>query len=424
MRNIILFDSESRERLLPLTFTRPIGELRIGILTIREKWERHLGGKVSYITQDYLSGKFPIQIEEDNLVIDAAVLPNEEFCQLIRQLGTNEALLHNGDFIAARIPKNQFYLLMNNEEFENLSGYELEGIHLSKIQYLWDIFQLNKQALVDDFQLLTKGRQTERISDTNRVTGRENIFVEPGAIVEFSTLNAIDAPIYIGKNATIMEGCLVRGGLAMGNNSILKMGTKIYGPTTLGPYCKVGGELKNSVLFGYSNKSHDGYLGNSVLGEWCNLGANTSNSNMKNNYSNVRVWDYTENDFQNSGEQFCGLFMGDHSKCGINTMFNTGTVVGVFANIFGAGFPKKFIPSFSWGAVESEGTYRLEKACEVGDKVWKRRKKNLDNIEKEILSAIFEQTAIYRSWENNRSKTPREARKKTISRQPDPIKSN
>jgi len=231
------------------------------------------------------------------------------------------------------------------------------------------------------------------------VIAANNIFLEEGAVVECSNLNATKGPIYVAKNATIMEGCSIRGSFSLGEHSTLKMGTNIYGPTTVGPHCKVGGEVKNSVIMGYSNKAHAGYLGNSVIGEWCNLGADTNNSNLKNNYSNVKVWSYDAEQFVNSGEQFCGLFMGDHSKTGINTMFNTGTVVGVCSNIFGAGFPSKYIPSFSWGGVNKQDTYQLEKAKELGAKVYQRRNLAFDDIEQSIFQTIFDHTKKYRPWE-------------------------
>ena len=404
MKNIILFDSDVWSQLLPLTFTRPVAELRVGILTIRQKWEQFLNGTASYMTQDYLSKKYPISIEGENYVINGAVLPSPKLCKLINQLEDNEVLLEEGEFIAAKLGESQFYHLMNNEDLDALTGVDIDGTPFLKINHTWDLFKINAQAIQLDFDLLTKGRKSAPLSSTNRLIGENQVFLEEGAKVEATVLNTTDGPIYIGKNAEIMENCMIRGGFALGDNAILKMGAKIYGPTTVGPYCKVGGEVKNSLILGYSNKSHDGYLGNSVIGEWCNLGANTNNSNMKNNYSNVKVWNYKKKALVNSGEQFCGLTMGDHSKCGISTMFNTGTVVGVFANVFGAGFPDKFIPSFSWGAVNHSTTYRIEKALEVMEKVYERRNKVLDDVERNILKSIFEQTSVFRTWEENVNK--------------------
>jgi len=404
MTNIILFDSEVRDQLLPFTFTKPMGELRIGILTIREKWEHFLKGTASYITQDYLSDKFPTIVKSENYVINGAILPNPTLCQMISRLSFNEALLHKGDFIAAKLNEIQFNHLMNDEAIESLEGLELQGYStIHKIEHVWDLYKLNGIAQEIDYQILTKNRTSQPISSTNRIIAAHNIFLEEGAVVECSNLNATLGPIYISKNAEIMEGCSIRGGFALGENSTLKMGANIYGPTTIGPHCKAGGEIKNSIIMGFSNKAHAGYLGNSVIGEWCNLGADTNNSNLKNNYSEVKVWNYDAEQLVQSGEQFCGLFMGDHSKCGINTMFNTGTVVGVFANIFGSGFPKKYIPSFTWGGVQINDTYQLEKALELGDRVYKRRNLPFNKIEQDIIKTIFNQTAKHRSWEINSS---------------------
>lgn len=406
MTNIILFDSEVRDQLLPFTFTRPIGEIRIGILKIREKWEKWLHGTASYITQDYLKEKFPVRVEVENYVINGSILPNTPLCQLINNLELNEALLSNGTFIAAKLDQIQFAHLMNDEEIETLVGYEVEETPLYRIENIWDIFKLNGIAIESDFKLLTRGRKSQPISETNRVIGREQIFLEEGAIVECANLNATAGPIYIGKNAEVMEGCSIRGGFSLGANSRVKMSAAIYGGTTIGPHCTAGGEIKNVVMMGYSNKGHDGYLGNSVIGEWCNLGADTNNSNLKNNYSNVKVWNYDVDEFVDSEELFCGLFMGDHSKCGINTMFNTGTVVGVHTNIFGAGFPKKHIPSFTWGGIDGNATYLLDKAMEVGNKVYTRRSLAFDEVEQALAKSIFQQTTKYRFWEDHTVKEP------------------
>jgi len=399
MRNIILFDDSVRENFLPLTFTRPVAEIRIGILTIREKWEHALEGKVSFITQDYLSDKYEINIEEDNFVINGSVLPSAQLKRLILQLEPNQALLENGDLIATRLSRQQFHFLMEEEELEELHGFELEDTEYMRIKNTWEIFSKNDEALQADFEMITKGRTSQPLSETNRVIGDHPIFLEEGAKVEFATLNTTKGPIYVGKNAEIMEGGLVRGPLAMCNNSLLKLGAKVYGATTLGPHCKIGGEVSNIVAFGYSSKGHDGYLGNSVLGEWCNLGADTNSSNLKNNYADVRLWNYPSERFLNTGLTFCGLIMGDHSKCGINSMFNTGTVVGVFANIFGSGFPRNFVPSYSWGGAGGYSTYKFSKACEVAEKVMARRNIELNEKDKSILESVFEITTNFRRWD-------------------------
>ena len=402
MKNLILFDSDVRDRLLPFTYTRPVGEIRLGILTIREKWEKWLNGKGSYITQEYLSDKFPIRIQKENFVINSAILPNRPLCHLIEQLEINEALLWKGDLVAAKFSQEQFTRLMKNEDLEELSGVNLQGAEFSHIGSLADLFRYNEQELRNDYRLLTEGRTSQPLSPTNRTLGQD-IFLEEGAQVEHATLNATAGPIYIGKGAEVMEGAMVRGGLALCDHSQLKMGAKIYGATTIGPWCKVGGEVHNSVFFGYSNKAHDGFLGNSVIGEWCNIGADSNNSNLKNNYEEVRLWNYASGKFEPTGTQFCGLFMGDHSKCGINTMFNTGTVIGVSANVFGHGFPRQFIPSFAWGGASGFSTYKTDKAFETAERVMERRNLKFEAQDRLILLRVFEESAKYRAWEKKKS---------------------
>ncbi len=401
MKNIILFDDDSREKFLPLTFTRPFGELRIGILTIREKWERWLAGRASYITQDYLTERYPIDISEDNFIINSSVLPNHQLCSVIRQLNENEAILKNGELIATRLNDRQIEKLINDEEITELEGHDLDDIALTKLEQLTDLFRLNDEAIRSDFKLITDGRTSASLNKSNWVKGAENIFVEAGVEMDCSILNAQLGPIYIGKNVKILEGCMLRGPIAICEDSILKMGTKIYGAATFGPYSKLGGEINNSILLGHSNKGHEGYLGNSIIGEWCNLGADSNVSNMKNNYSSVKQWSYAENTFVSTGQQFCGLVMGDHSKCGINTMFNTGTVVGVSANIFGGSFPPKFIPSFAWGGSEGFTSFEVDKAFEVAERMMSRRGKIFEVSDRLMMIKIHEDTQQYRTWEVN-----------------------
>ena len=400
--NIILFDDDNWEGLLPLTFTKPICELRVGILTIREKWEKHLNAVGSYITQDFLSEKYPIKIEEDNIIINSTVLPTPKLIKLIKQLGTNEAILDGEELLAARLTQDQFDSLIDDNGISELAGIDVSNDVdvIRRIIRPHNIFSLNDIEIKSDFELLTKGRKSNAISNTNTVINPENIFIEAGADVECAILNANLGPIYVGKNAVIMEGCTVRGSLAMCEGSILKMGTKIYGATTIGPYSKVGGEVNNSVISGYSNKGHDGFLGNSVLGEWCNLGAGTIISNLKNNYDEVKLWSYENQSFTKTGLQFCGLIMGDHSKTGISTMFNTGTVVGVNSNIFGSGYPRNYVPSYAWGGAHGFKTYLLEKSIETAEKVMARRNKSLSSVDKLILEHIYLNTSKYRIWEN------------------------
>ncbi|MCB0563432.1 MAG: GlmU family protein [Phaeodactylibacter sp.] len=400
MVRIILFDNETRGRLLPLTFIRPTCEIRIGILTIREKWERWLKGKVSYITQDYLSEKYPIDHSKVNYIINGSVLPSPQLVRLIQQMDFNEAFLRGEELIAAKLDEEQIENLIRDDDIGELRGFDLEGTDYLKVDNLWDIFTQNGQAIEEDFELLTKGRQSQPLSDTNRVLGpAEKIFLEEGAKVECATLNTTGGPIYIGKEAEVMEGSHIRGGLALCEKGTIKMGTRVYGGTTIGPHSKVSGELHNCVLLGYSNKAHEGYLGNSVIGEWCNLGADANTSNLKNNYEPVKLWDYPSESFVDTGQQFCGLIMGDHSKTGINTMFNTGTVVGVSSNVFGEGFPRNFIPSFSWGGKHGFQTFRTDKAFETAERVMARRGVDFDVQERLILLRVFEDTTRYRRWE-------------------------
>jgi len=399
MRNVLLFDDEVRDHLLPLTYTRPVCEIRVGILTIREKWEKWLDAKISYITQDYLTDKYDIIIGDKNLIINGSVLPSKELCILINQMEDNEALLDNGELIVAKLDRKQFERLMEEDDLDELAGFELGDTPFIKINNLWDIFAHNDEAIKSDFKLLTKGRKSQTISPTNNIMNAKNIFLEEGAEVEFASLNASKGPIYIGKDAYVMEGALIRGSFALGDNSVVKMGAKIYGATSTGPHCKLGGEIGNSVFLGYSNKGHDGYLGNSVLGEWCNLGADTNTSNLKNNYEEVKLWNYTKEGFVKTGQQFCGLIMGDHSKSGINTMFNTGTVVGVSANIFGDGFPRNFIPSFAWGGASGFSTYRADKAFATAERVMARRNQAFTADDRVILLKISEETSKFRRWE-------------------------
>ncbi|TAI49177.1 GlmU family protein [Flagellimonas allohymeniacidonis] len=388
--NYILSDGVYRESLFPLTFTRPVAEMRIGILTIREKWEKWMDDDVSCLTEDYLSTKFPLKLSSANVVICAAYLPNQTLVDKVKSLEEGQALFWENECVAYHTadPKAEFI----PSEYQAIT---VEETPLT-VRNTWDIFSKNGEALQADFELLTKGRKSQPISDTNQVVNPENIFLEKGAKVEFSLLNASTGPIYIGKDAEIMEGCIVRGAMALCEKAVLKMGAKIYGPTTAGPGCKLGGEVNNAVLFAYSNKGHEGFLGNSVLGEWCNLGADTNTSNLKNDYTPVRLWDYGTEGFAKTGLQFCGLIMGDHSKCGINTMFNTGTVVGVNANIFGSGYPRNFVPGFSWGGASGFTTYLPRKAYQVAAAMMKRRNIEFDSVEQEILDHVFEITKKWR----------------------------
>jgi UDP-N-acetylglucosamine diphosphorylase/glucosamine-1-phosphate N-acetyltransferase len=390
--NYILFDGDVRTALLPFTYTRPVADIRIGILTIREKWEKQLGLTTTTITEEYLEEKFPMVEMEQNILINASFLPTDELVASVKRLSENEAIFKGDDVIA-------FYTTETQEEvdFSVYKHIEFES-ELLQVKNTWDIFSLNDAAIQLDFDLLTKDRTSEPIPEGVNYINKEAIFIEEGASVLFATLNASNGPIYIGKDALVMEGSLIRGPFAMCENSVVKMGAKIYGATTIGPYCTVGGEVNNAVLFGYSNKGHEGYLGNSVLGEWCNIGADTNISNLKNNYAEVKLWSYATKRFAKTGLQFCGLMMGDHSKCGINTMFNTGTVVGVSANIFGSNFPRNFIPSFSWGGASGFTTYQMNKVEEVVTVVMHRKSMVFDEREQKILAHVFEETKQFRNY--------------------------
>lgn len=388
--NYILFDGTVRNALLPFTFTRPVADIRVGILTIREKWEKYLGYTTTTLTEEYLMEKYPMVEMEENVMINASFLPNEVLVEMVQGLEANQAIVCGDEVIA-------FYTKDTQEEvdFETYDVIDYTEDCL-RIEHPWDIFQKNDAAIREDFELLTEGRVSQPIPASVNTISPENIFIEEGAKLEFVTLNASTGPIYIGKNAEIMEGSVIRGPFALCEEAQVKLATKVYGATTVGPHSRIGGEVSNSVLFGYSNKGHDGFLGNSVLGEWCNLGADTNNSNLKNNYEEVKLWSYEKESFVKTGLQFCGLMMGDHSKCGINTMFNTGTVVGVSANIFGSGFPRNFVPSFSWGGASGMTTYITKKAFETAKIVMSRRKVEFTEQDAQILEHVFEESAKWR----------------------------
>jgi UDP-N-acetylglucosamine diphosphorylase/glucosamine-1-phosphate N-acetyltransferase len=387
--NCILFDdSRVRSQLLPFTYTRPVSGIRIGIMSIAEKWEFVLQTKISNLTEPYLSEKFPCIIHEDNILINACCTPSESLIRELNALKSGTALVQNNILLAARLSESDVKPGISFSDFEPDQIFEAKS-PVFKISRPWDIFIHNGAQIESDFQMLTKNKKSRPLSSTNKAIKPELIFIEEGAIVECSILNASAGPIYIGKDAEIMEGCMVRGPFALGEHASLKMGCKVYGPTTIGPHSKVGGEISNSVVFGYSNKAHDGFLGNSVIGEWCNLGADTNNSNLKNNYSNVKVWDYDSADYIDTALIFCGLFMGDFSRSGINTMFNTGTTTGVNANVFGSGFPAKMIPSFSWGGAEVTAKYRLEEAVLTAKKVYERRGLVFGETDEKIFLHLF-----------------------------------
>ena len=384
MNFVLIDDSEKWKDFLPLAFTRPLSEIRIGILTIKEKWEHVLNAPCSYFVQKHLSAKYPPKEAAETILINSGFCPTHALCESILALKAGEALFLGEQVIACKGSVTDF----QNRTFSKKTEYTGEVLVLNNV---WDLFQKNAEAIKNDFALVTKNRTSQPLSNTVTVIGDKNrVFLEEGAKAEACILNTSGGPIYLGKDAEIMEGSVVRGPLALCEHSALKLSTKIYGATTIGPHCKVGGEVNNSVIFGYTNKAHDGFLGNSVIGEWCNLGADTNNSNLKNNYSNVKIFNYNKNKQIDTGLQFCGLIMGDHSKSGINTMFNTGTVVGVGSNIYGGGFPNTVIPNFSWGGSGGFENYRLEKLFETAERVYERRGLKFGEVEKQILTSVYE----------------------------------
>lgn len=387
----ILFDTALRTQLLPFTHTRPIADIRCGILTLRERWEHLLAAPTASLCPAYMQAAFPgIQDNNAYTLINGAVFADAALCAAIQALHTNEQLVHNGIMIAAKCDNPNVHY----ENLQQLSAAWKPIPYTGTIQMLehsWDIFTQNEAHIIADFKLLTQGRSSEALPAYVTAIGAENIFVEEGAQISACIINASKGPVYIGAHAEIMEGCMLRGPIALKEQACLKMGAKVYGGTTIGPGCKVGGEVSNSVFFANSNKGHDGFIGNAVVGEWCNLGADTNCSNLKNNYDFVKIWDEAQNKLINTGLQFCGLMMGDHAKTGINTMFNTGTVVGVSANVFGSGFPEKFIPSFSWGGAEGIDVYDFDKAMQTAARMMARRNQTLNEAQIQLYRFLFDQ---------------------------------
>lgn len=382
---LVFSDAQFWEDFLPLTFTRPVAEMRCGILTFSERWQKLLGSSdVSYLTEDYLQEKFRKYDLKESLFIVPNFLPSENLLNQIKDLQLGEALVYKDELLAVRINMDNFSLSHINK----MTDIEEEVLFFNQPT---DLFSFNEKAIDFDFELLTKGRVSAPLSETNGFLGdQKDLFIEEGAEIEFSTVNTKTGKIYIGKNAEVMEGCNLRGPIALCEDSKFNLGAKIYGATTVGPHCKVGGEVNNVVIFGYTNKGHDGFIGNSVIGEWCNLGADTNSSNLKNNYAMVKLWNYKAKKFVNTGLQFVGLIMGDHSKSAINTQFNTGTVVGVAANIFKSGFPPNLIDSFSWGGMKGDEKFKLEKAYEVAELAMARRKVPFTEMDQKILKTIYE----------------------------------
>jgi len=382
---IIFSDAQFWENFLPLTFTKPVAEMRCGILTFSERWQKLLNiSEVSYITEDYLQDKFKTYEKKEGLLLVPNFLPSENVLKQIKNLQKGEALVFKNEVLAARLDMSNFSL----NQIEKMTDIHEDLLFFEKPT---DLFSYNDKAIDFDFKILTEGKTSQKLSETNGFLGnKEDLFIEEGAQIEFATLNTKTGKIYIGKNAEVMEGSLLRGPIALCEGSKFNMGSKVYGATTVGPHSKVGGEVNNIVIFGFSNKGHEGFVGNSVIGEWCNIGADTNSSNLKNNYAEVKLWSYKTKRFENTGLQFCGLIMGDHSKTAINTQLNTGTVIGVGANIFKSGFPPNLIEHFSWGGMKGDEKFKLEKAYEVAEKAMARRKIPLSEDDKAILKNIYE----------------------------------
>ncbi|MBD2722957.1 GlmU family protein [Hymenobacter armeniacus] len=398
--HVLLFDDPAiRPHLLPFTFTRPVAALRCGILTLAEKWQCRLGVEaVGYLTQPYLQAKFPAgDVRGAALIVNGAVCPDDLLARQVQALLPGQALYCDELLVAAHVADASLVAELIQD---GIPETRQVAEPVTVIDRPWQLFLRNGVEIRRDFALLTQGRTSQPVGDAHTIVyGAENIFIEEGVKIRAAILNAEDGPIYLGKNAQVHEGAIIKGPLALCEGAHINAGAKMRGDNTVGPFSKVGGEVGNSILLGYSNKGHDGYLGNSVIGEWCNLGADTNTSNLKNNYAPVKIWSHAASRFVDTGQTFCGLMMGDHSKCGINTMFNTGTVVGVGANIFGAGFPRTFIPSFSWGGAAGFETFKLPKVGEVAERVMARRNLPYDAVEQGIMQEVFAATEGDRIWE-------------------------
>ena len=405
MKNIVLYDTkEIRDNLLPLTYTRPVSLLRVGICTISEKWQRVFGddAHISYITPDYLQNKYPANITADNIFIASHLLPTEELASQIQSLNPGEAICHNDK---ASGTKSVIAFRCSKDDYKKkcVSPAIMLDDYPDHIHNIYDIFLKNDEQLTIDFLAITAGRVSQPISQTNTIIGNATfangapkIFIEDGASVEGAFLNVNAGPIYIGRNAEVMEGSCIRAPFAACHDAHVNMGAKIYGATTIGPYCKVGGELNNVVMLGYSNKAHDGFLGNAVVGEWCNIGAGASASNLKNDYTEIKLWNYPASRFLRTGLQFCGLIMGDHTKIGVNCMLNTATVLGVGVNIHGAGFPRAFVPSFSEGSAAGFTDVQLTKFFQIAERMMARRNKTLTDDDRNIFTHIYNQADTYK----------------------------
>ncbi|MHA7877948.1 MAG: putative sugar nucleotidyl transferase [Bacteroidota bacterium] len=398
--NIVLFDtSQSRRLLKPFSYTRALAKIRMGIGTIEEKWKHYLKGDYSFLTTSYLRNKFPCVEAQENLCINSTVCPDQVLVEAIRNLKHHQKLVKDDVLIATLCDRS----VLQDFQNDDFSAPQLQSVSfeppLTQIRNNWDIFLINEQEIRKDFKRMCQSRTTQRIQDQHTIVYNEaDIFLEEGVSIKAAILNAESGPIYIGNNAVIQEGAIIKGPVAICEGAQISAGARISNKTTIGPYAKAGGDVSSSVILGYSNKAHHGFMGNSVIGEWCNLGAGTSTSNLRNDYANIKIWDEQRDAFETTEIQFCGLFMGDHSKCAIGTTFDAGTIVGISTNLVGTGLFNKVIPSFTWGMPSSRiQTYQLEKALEAAERMMQRRMVQLTEIDKKVLAHIFLATAIYRS---------------------------
>lgn len=399
---IVLYDNDAfRQRLYPLSLTRPVSNLRVGILTIDEKWSKYFNSPVSFLSTDHLIHKFPLSdFSGSALIIRGDIIPDLQLLEALNNLKSGEGLVSSNELIAFKTQVSDSKEL-SSFHFNELKGSDYSAINyphvIDQLLYPEDIFKKNGDEIKKDYAVLTEGRISAPLSSSNRILG-DDIFLEEGVTAEFATFNTTNGPIYLGENSQVWEGSLVRGPFALCEQSILKMGTRVYSNVTVGPRSTVGGELNTSVIWGNSNKGHDGYLGSSVMGEWCNWGADTNNSNMKNNFKNVRMYDYQTRNYRDTKLQFCGIIMGDHVRCAINTAFNTGTVVGVSASVFGAGTLPKFIPDFAWGGPDGFVDYEFDKMVQTCELVFQKRNCKFDAVERNLLKAVFDLTNNYREF--------------------------
>lgn len=395
---LCFFDDHRRQHFFPLALSRPVADIRFGVRNVAETWSDILNQTFCFHSSQELMSCFPSPKNEVQLCINGRLVPDRALVNAFSQMQPGDVVFNGDNLVAACILPNDLpKLLQQGTPHPEMNVIEMED-EFVLLNDITDVFALNDKAIELDFELLSRGKVSAAVDPTCMIIGDpEKVFIEEGASVEGCFLNTKGGPIYIGSNATIMEASVIHGPFGLGDNATIKAGAKIYGATTIGPWCKIGGEVSNSLFQAYSNKGHDGFVGNSLVGAWCNFGADTNTSNLKNNYGPVKIWDYAQDEYRNTGLTFCGLLMGDHSKCSINTMFNTGTTVGVSCNIFGSAFPPKFVPSWSWGGAEGLATYDFDKSILTAERMMLRRKEELSDQDIALLRHIYDNTSKYRS---------------------------